>query len=103
MNTQKIFKKKNVWVIKYLIVLVFFVVWVGFFDVHNFKEQLQYRLKINELEDEKEYYLKKIKEDSLRLNELRTNDENLEKYAREKYHMKKEGEEIFLLEKKKEK
>ncbi len=102
MNAQKIFKKKNIRIAKYLIVAVFFVVWVGFFDVHNFKDQLQYRLKISELEDEKEYYLNKIEEDSLRLNELSTNDENLEKYAREKYHMKKEGEEIFLMEKKKE-
>ncbi len=102
MNAQQIFKKKNIRIAKYLIVAVFFVIWVVFFDVHNFKRQIQYDLQIGELEDEKEYYLNKIKEDSTRLNELNTNDENLEKYAREKYHMKKEGEEIFLMEKKKE-
>ncbi len=51
------------------------------------------------MEEEKVYFQGKIKEDSTRLHELNTSDENLEKFAREKYHMKKEGEEIFLMKK----
>lgn len=97
MNARKIFQNKNIKIAKYAIALVVFIVWVGFLDVHNFKSQLKYRMKIKELEDEKVYYLEKIKEDSTQLHKLNTNDENLEKYAREKYHMKKSGEEIFLV------
>lgn len=103
MNVRKIFKKKYIKVAKYVGVAVLFVVWVGFLDMHNFKDQIKYRMKIREMKEEKTYYLEKIKEDSLRLHELNTNDENLEKYAREKYHMKKKNEKIFLIQKEKEK
>ncbi len=84
---------------KYVIVGLLFVVWIVFFDVHNVKEEMKYRIKISNLEDEKVYFLEKIKEDSIRLHELNTSDKNLEKFAREKYHMKKEGEQIFLIKK----
>lgn len=99
MNVKKIFQPKHMKIAKYVIVGLLFVVWIGFFDVHNVKEQLKYRMKISDLEEEKVYFQGKIKEDSTRLHELNTSDENLEKFAREKYHMKKEGEEIFLVEK----
>lgn len=102
MNARKIFQKKYIKIAKYVIVAVVFIVWVGFLDIHNFKSQVEYRMKIREMEEEKAYYQDKIKEDSTRLHELNTNDENLEKYAREKYHMKKKGEEIFLVKEKKE-
>ncbi|PVX52385.1 septum formation initiator [Balneicella halophila] len=102
MNVKKIFRKKHINIAKYAIVALVFIIWVGFFDNHNFKEQFKYQMKINDLEEEKEYYLKKIREDSTRLSELNTNDENLEKYAREKYYMKKKGEEIFLVKEKNE-
>jgi cell division protein FtsB len=49
------------------------------------------------MELEKEYYLERIAEDSKKLNELMTNDENLEKFAREQYLMKKPDEDIFLI------
>lgn len=53
--------------------------------------------KIEKFEKEKEYYLLKIENDRKRLNELRTNNENLEKFAREQYLMKKPDEEIFVI------
>lgn len=97
MNTKMIFQKKYVKAIKYVAVGVLFLVWIAFFDLHNLSNQVQYKLKINELEEQKAYYLGKIKEDSIRIHELSTNEENLEKYAREKYYMKKKGEEIFVI------
>ncbi len=98
MNVKNIFQKKYIKATKYVAVGLFFVIWVVFLDFHNFKNQVKYQLKIKDLKEQKSYYLGKIKEDSIRLHELNTNDENLEKYAREKYYMKKKGEEIFLVE-----
>jgi cell division protein FtsB len=53
--------------------------------------------KIHNLEKEKEYYLQKIENDRNRLKELQTNSENLEKFAREQYYMKKPNEDIFVI------
>lgn len=97
MNVKNVLHRKNMKYLKYIIVAVVFMIWVGFLDVHNLKEQVNYQMKISELEGEREYYLKKIKEDSTRLSELNTDEDNLEKYAREKYYMKKQGEEIYLV------
>ena len=49
------------------------------------------------MEEQKIYYIEKISHDSARLNELRTDAENLEKFAREQYLMKKDNEEIFVI------
>jgi hypothetical protein len=52
---------------------------------------------LRELEAEKNFYLKKYEQDSKRLKELRTDNENLEKFAREQYLMKKENEDVFVI------
>lgn len=52
---------------------------------------------MKQLENDMEYYRNRIEEDKRKLNELKTNDENLEKFAREQYHMKKEDEDIFII------
>jgi cell division protein FtsB len=57
--------------------------------------------KLRELENEKEYYLEKIEEVKKDQEELMGNRELLEKFAREKYLMKKESEDIFIIEEKK--
>ena len=59
--------------------------------------------KIGSLENEKEFYQEKIKEVEKDRAELMTNKELLEKFAREKYLMKKETEDIFIIEEKKRK
>ena len=66
-------------------------------DSSNWIDVLREYRKINKFEKEKEYYLKKIENDRNRLNELRTNNENLEKFAREQYLMKKPNEDIFII------
>ena len=53
--------------------------------------------EINQLEDDREYYLEQIQKDSARLSELTTNKENLEKYAREQFLMKKPNEDVFVV------
>ncbi len=52
---------------------------------------------LKQLERDRVYYLEQIKTDSARLQELRTNDKNLEKFAREQYLMKKDNEDIFIV------
>ena len=63
-------------------------------DKTYMKELLQ---EIQSYKQEKRYYLEKIDNDRKRLNELQTNNENLEKFAREQYLMKKPDEEIFIV------
>ena len=52
---------------------------------------------INALEDEKEYYKREIEKDKKAIKKLST-EEGLEKFAREEYYMKRENEEIFIIE-----
>jgi len=53
--------------------------------------------EIRQLEDDREYYQQEIKKDSTRLHELTTDKENLEKYAREQFLMKKKNEDVFVV------
>lgn len=52
---------------------------------------------LNDVKEEKQFYLEEIKKDSIAIMELTTDKENLEKFAREKYLMKKDDEDIFLI------
>jgi cell division protein DivIC len=82
---------------KYLLATLLFILWVSFFDQNNWFERLQILREIRQLKIDKEYYQQKIKEDCERLKELKTNNENLEKFAREQYLMKKENEDVFVI------
>ena len=67
-----------------------------FFDSNSYLNHNRLSNDINQLQKEKQHYKEEIKNDSIALEEL-SSPEGLEKYAREKYHMKKENEEIFLI------
>lgn len=82
---------------KFFITGLIFILWMLVFDNSNWVSMLNTRRKINRMEDEKEYYQKKITDDKRKIRELRTNGENLEKFAREQYLMKKTNEEIFII------
>ncbi len=84
---------------KYVITSLLFVVWVLFFDQNNLLDRRKYVKEYQQLLIDKEYYLKKVVEDKKRLEELQTNDENLEKFAREQYLMKKDDEVIYVIKK----
>ncbi|MGL1887706.1 MAG: septum formation initiator family protein [Reichenbachiella sp.] len=81
----------------YLISSVIFLVWMLFFDSNDFYSQYQLKQKVNEMEDQKEYYLKKIEEVNEDREALLNDMELLEKFAREKYYMKKDGEDVFVV------
>lgn len=68
-----------------------------FFDRNDLMSQYEYRNQLNKLQAEKEFYLKESTKAVNDLNELSTDKSKLEKFAREKYLMKKENEDVFVI------
>ena len=81
----------------YVLALTIFVIWMAFFDTNSLLIHLELRKEVKKLEQQKEFLQKEITNDKKILKKLNTPEE-LEKFAREKYFMKKENEEIFLIE-----
>jgi len=82
---------------KYVIAITLFAVWLTFFDQNNLLSQISNMRTLRQMQKQKEYYAEKIEEDTRRTNELLSDDENLEKFAREQYLMKKPNEEVFVI------
>jgi cell division protein DivIC len=82
---------------KYVLTILVFTVWMFFFDQNNVVDRLKMSAEIRQLEADREYYLEEIRKDSTRLHELTTDRDNLEKYAREQFLMKKENEDVFVV------
>jgi cell division protein DivIC len=82
---------------RYVIVLVFFIVWMFFLDNYSYIEHRDLNKQIEELEDNKKYYQDEIKKDQENIKLLKSPDQ-IEKYAREKYYMKRENEDIYIIE-----
>jgi cell division protein FtsB len=90
-------KWKKILKSRYFITAAVFFIWILFFDQNNLITQIQYRLELNQLEEEKEFYKGEIEEIRSDLDELQSNPRTLEKFAREKYLMKKDNEELFVI------
>ena len=86
---------------KFFIVTVAFIVWMLFFDKNDLVSQYEYRQQVNTLKEEREFYSKETEKVSKDLDELTSNPQKLEKFAREKYLMKKENEDVFVIVKEK--
>lgn len=82
---------------KYLLTTVAFIVWLLFFDSNNLLMQQGLKAKLNDLRLEKKFYIDEITRDSILLQQLMTDTAALEKFARERYLMKKDGEDIYLV------
>lgn len=82
---------------KYVLTISVFAIWMLFFDQNNVVDQLKMSIEINQLEDDRAYYLEQIQKDSARFHELTTDRDNLEKYAREQFLMKKPDEDVFVV------
>lgn len=82
---------------KYVWVILFFSTWMIFLDNYSYFDHRFLDNQINELEDNKEYYEQEIKKDRRQIKELQ-NPEQIEKYARENYYMKKDNEDVYLIE-----
>ena len=82
---------------RYVIVLAFFTVWMLFLDNTSYMEHRILNKQLNELEDNKKYYQDEIKKDEENIKQLK-NPDQIEKYAREKYYMKRDSEDIYIIE-----
>lgn len=88
---------KNIITNKYLLAGLFFLVWMLFFDQRDVFQQIERQKELNQLEVRKKFYQQEIEKSRKELSDLQSNPAAIEKYAREHYLMKKEGEDIFIL------
>ena len=81
----------------YVLTFIVFFGWMLLLDSNNLVARYQLSSKLNSLENEKEYYEEKIREVKRDRAALFGDKESLEKFAREKYLMKKETEDIYVI------
>ena len=81
---------------KYVWVSLAFLVWMVFLDNYSYFEHRFLDKQIDELEDNATYYQGEIKKDEENIKQLK-NPLQIEKYAREKYYMKKDSEDIYII------
>lgn len=85
------------WYNKYLLSMLLFLVWIAFFDKNNLYNQYKLSQKLENLESDKITYEEKL---VTAIKEREILENNKERYAREKYFVKKDNEEVFIIEKK---
>ncbi len=83
---------------KYLVSLLVFAIIILFMDHNNIFEQLDRKKQLNELQAGKKFYEAEIEKTEKELSDLQNNPAALEKYAREKFYMKKDNEDLFIVE-----
>ena len=93
--------KKNRWIAllasSYFLVSMSFIIWMAFFDTNSLLIHRELQQEIDKLEEQRAFLKKETEKDKKLLKEL-NDPKALEKYAREKYYMKKDNEEVFLIE-----
>jgi cell division protein DivIC len=82
---------------KYLLTIIIFLVWLILLDSNNLITRYKEMRELRNLKIDKEYYTKRIEADRKKLHELKTDNHNLEKFAREQYHMKKPNEDLYII------
>ncbi len=84
---------------KYLLALIAFAVWMFFFDRNDIPLQLKRVSELHELENSEQNMAAQIKATKKELDLLKTSPATLEKYAREKFMMKRDNEDLFIVRK----
>jgi cell division protein DivIC len=82
---------------KYVIALGIFAAILFFFDKNDLFTQMSRTRQLKDLEQSKEYYQQKIAAEKQELQNLVSDSLTLEKYARERYLMKRDNEDLFLV------
>ena len=82
---------------KYFLSVAAFIVWMLFFDRNDMVSQYEFRSEVQKLQEEKDFYEKETAQVKKDLSELSTNLNMAEKFAREKYFMKKDNEDVFVI------
>jgi cell division protein FtsB len=81
----------------YFVFTLFFVIWMVFIDSNDILTQYKLSSKLKELERQKEFYLEKKEKIKADREELMSNNELLEKFARERYLMKRKTEDLYVV------
>lgn len=93
--------KKNKWFKVtsniYVVIITIFIIWMLFIDSNSLLTHIELKKEIKKLEKQKEHLQKEIHQDKKTIKNLR-NDKGLEKFARENYYLKKDNEEIYIIE-----
>ena len=82
---------------KYVLVLIAFLIWMAFLDSNSWLIHRELNAEIQDLEKNKQYYLEEISSDRAMIEKLNDSLE-LEKFARQEYFMKRENEDIYIIE-----
>jgi cell division protein FtsB len=82
---------------KYLLTIIIFFIWLLLFDSNNLIARYKEMRELHKLKIDREYYSKRIEADRQKLHELKTDNNNLEKFAREQYMMKKPDEDLYII------
>jgi cell division protein FtsB len=82
---------------KYVLAILIFIVWISFIDENRLIDRFDAIKEVNNLKEQNNYYKEQIAKNNTKLNELQTNKENLERFAREQYLMKKPNEDVFVI------
>ena len=87
---------------KYLITFIVFLVWIFFIDKFDIITQIKMNKEFKQLKQQQEFYKEEIEKDSTKIYNLNNNPEEQERFARERFLMKKENEDLFIIREKKE-
>lgn len=82
---------------RYVIAGVIFTAWIIFFDRHDLSSQFDYYNNLKSLQAEKAYYEAEIGRMQQTIQDLETNPAVIERIAREKYQMKRDAEDVFVI------
>lgn len=91
------FKLPSFLINKYLLALMAFAVWMLFFDSNNILVQSERRSELQQLERSKTFYAAEIEKERKFSQDLKANPVTIEKYARERYLMKRDNEDLYLV------
>lgn len=81
----------------FILIFVIFAVWMLFFDANSWLIHRELNHELEDLETERAYYQREIEKDNKAIKELKS-EKGTERVAREKYYMKKENEDIYIIE-----
>ncbi len=81
----------------FVLILIPFIIWMLFFDENSYLVQRKFNKEIKDLENTISFYESKISKDKATIKKLQDSLQ-LERFAREKYLMKKENEDIYIIE-----
>lgn len=82
---------------RYILTLTIFLIWVALIDSNSLISRYREMSELRKLKADKEYYIQKIESDKQKIRELRTDNDNLEKFAREQFRMKRPDEDLYIV------